>query len=167
MQAVRGKNAAHYVLVYWEDILEMFKKALPVSDADIRAVVNSLDGYLKESISFLPDFEKRFEHLFNNFPDSGNAYQQMLVKQVWQFFPNAGGRISSGASWVGYYFNASADKYGWYGFIRNVPGTFKSPVSNENNALFIIAANYKPESLSDCFESVELASKNFLLLDVL
>ena len=114
---------------------------------------------MEEKISFMPKFSLWVPHLQNSFQEYGSPLQRELVKSLWEFFPDAGRRLSNGKSWLGYYFCVSPkDISAWYGFIPKDP---EISHGGKHVAELIVATDFNLQ-LPSMFRKLTLANKQFL-----
>ena len=146
-------------IITWEDILSAFKGIKEISNPVAKIVMNEFVEYLKRHFSFIYEFDKKATHLKKAFPEYGTSLQRELVGKLWSLFPNSGGRLSNGKTWLGYYFYAdpSIDEKGWFGFVPKVEIEYET----SNQAELIVATTYKP-SLSEEFKKIKVKSENFI-----
>lgn len=144
----------------WEEVLENLRAAENNLDLETKVLLHSLDSYIRQQISLFPDWAKWTSHLCRKFDSGGTPLQKKVVGKVWSLFPDVGGRLSSGATWCGYYFtDRSLGTRGWYGFVP------KSQVLNgaKNEVEFIIAVSFEVPFKEGVFREVQLKSgANFI-----
>ena len=135
----------------WEEVLDDFSRSAQSLDSETKVLLHALDSYIRKQISLFPEWTRWIPHLRRRFDHGGTPLQRTVVGKVWQFFPDAEGRLSSGATWCGYYFtDRSLNTRGWYGFVSK-----KEFVHETNNeAEFIVAVSFDvrfPENFSGKF----------------
>lgn len=137
----------------WEEILDDFKRSEEVLDPGTKVLLRSLDSYMRQQITLFPDWKRWMPHLCEKFVSKGTAYQRKVVGKVWQFFPDAGVRLSFGDTWCGYWFaDGSRDTKGWYGFVSK-----KEIIQGaKNNAEFIIAVPFEVPLPKKFFREIQL-----------
>jgi len=150
-----GEND-HYIFLPWEDILESLDDAVSESDAASRVLFQSFDEFLNENIGFMPNFPRWVPHLRRRFDPYGTPRQREVVSRLWEFFPDAGTRISSGKTWVGYYF---AKYQAWYGFISSAEAITSGA---KHPSELIVATSFPVVAPIPPFRSITLRQENFL-----
>lgn len=151
---VISKNEALLALD-WDEVLSSFRKATDSLDSETRILLHSLDSYIRQQTSLFPDWAKWTPHLFRKFDNGGTPLQRKVVGKVWSLFPDAGRRLSSGATWCGYYFtDRSLGTNGWYGFVPK--GEVLHNVRNEVE--FIIAVSFEVPFKEEAFREIQLKS---------
>jgi len=144
----------------WEEVLDDFSRSAQNLDSETKILLHALDSYIRKQISLFPEWTRWIPHLRRRFDHRGTPLQRTVVAKVWQFFPDAGGRLSSGATWCGYYFtDRSLNTRGWYGFVSK-----KELVHETNNeAEFIVAVSFDVRFPENFFRKIQLkAGPNFL-----
>lgn len=117
IKVVIGENESLLFLT-WEEILSDFSSTAESMDSETKVLLSALNSYIRQQISLFPEWVRWIPHLRRRFDRGGTPLQRTVVGKVWQFFPDAGGRLSSGATWCGYYFtDRSLNTRGWYGFV--------------------------------------------------
>lgn len=137
----------------WEDILDDFSHSAENLDSETKVLLHALDSYIRQHISLFPEWERWLPHLRRRFDHGGTPLQRTVVGKVWQFFPEAGGRLSSGKTWCGYYFtDSSLNTRGWYGFVP------KEEIANgaKNEVEFIIAVSFDVPFPENVFRNIQL-----------
>lgn len=148
------------LVITWEEVLDCFLQIAENLDPKTKILVHSLDSYIRQQISLFPEWSRWIPHLNRKFDHGGTPLQKIVVGKVWQFFPDAGGRLSSGATWCGYYFtDRSMDTKGWYGFVP------KEEILDgaKNEVEFIIAVSFDVAFPEIVFRKIHLkAGAGFL-----
>lgn len=157
LEKIQGIDIAS--VITWENILQNFESLSELSNPVANIVLRQFIDYLKRHFSFIHEFEKKSIHLRNIFPDYGSPLQTELVGKLWSLFPSAGGRLSNGKTWLGYYFFTDPDinEKGWYGFVPKEELT----IETENEAELIIATTYKPD-FNKNFKEIKIKEENFI-----
>lgn len=120
------------LFVSWQELLNAFGIRDEGVDAETRPVLAFLREYVLRRISFLPDFQRWYPHFRGPFQDGGSPAQARLVGALWDFFPDGGGRLSFGKTWIGYYFCSNASpRFGWYGFVPGAELDEQGPRGSE------------------------------------
>ncbi len=137
----------------WEEILDDFFHSAENLDSETKVLLHALDSYIRQQISLFPEWARWTPHLRRRFDHGGSPLQRTVVRKVWQFFPDAGGRLSSGATWCGYYFtDRSLVTKGWYGFVPKeevVDGA-------KNEVEFIISVSFDVPFPENVFRKIKL-----------
>lgn len=159
IQEVIGEHVGLLVLT-WEEILDSFSRAADDLDSETKVLLFALDSYIRQQISLFPEWARWTPHLRRRFDSGGTPLQRSVVGKVIQFFPDPGGRLSSGATWCGYYFtDRSLNTRGWYGFIPK--GEIIHGAKNEVE--FIVAVSFNVRFPENTFRKIQLkAGKGFL-----
>jgi len=158
LEKIRGQHGV--AVVTWEETLKCMKDvSSKISDPVAKMVAVEFIKYLGRRFSFVHEFERKAIHLRRTFPDYGTPLQGELVSKLWPLFPSAGGRLSNGKTWAGYYFYTDPEikQKGWFGFVR------KDELEGQgfSEAELIIATTYQPE-LEVTFRPVCMRSKTFI-----
>lgn len=142
--------------VSWEQVRKAFKPLTHSLDRDTAVLLQSLDSFLQDRMAFLPRFGDWVPHLQRRFDSFGSAPQNEVVHRLKDFFPYAGPRLSSGKTWLGYYFaEGLKDIRGWFGFI---PGTADEILEGRRcGAELIVATTFSMNLPSPPFRPVKLA----------
>lgn len=147
------------IVISWEEVLAHLERIEEISNPVAKIVLSEFINYLKRHFSFVHDFERKAIHLKKSFPDYGSPLQGELIGKLWSLFPSAGGRLSNGETWLGYYFftDPEINEKGWFGFVPKQEIEYET----DNQAELIVATTYKP-SLSDDFAAVKMIEANFI-----
>lgn len=148
-------NEEHFLIIKWEELFDYLSRAEPHLDHKTKILLQELQSYVYQQITVFPDFTRQFPHLRRKFEPRGTPLQRELVGKLWQFFPDPGSRLSSGNSWVGYYFTEpSKGTHAWYGFVPEKE--IKSGV--KNTAELIIATSFMVPFQDPPFREIELTA---------
>jgi hypothetical protein len=137
----------------WEEVLDSLNGATDSLDPETTVLLRALDSYLRQQISLFPEWARWTPHLRRKFDSGGTPLQREVVGKIWQFFPDAGGRLSSGDTWCGYYFSdRSLGVRGWFGFVPK-----KEVVDGAKNEVeFIIATSFEVPFQESVFRQIQL-----------
>lgn len=159
IKAVIGESEGLLALT-WEEILNDFTSTAELLDSETKVLLYALDSYIRQQIFLFPEWARWTPHLRRSFDRGGSLLQRTVVGKVWQFFPDAGGRLSSGATWCGYYFtDRSLNTMGWYGFVP------KDEVVHgaRNEVEFIVAVSFNVTFSENIFREIKLKrGSNFI-----
>lgn len=146
-------------IVTWEELLRACKKVEDIPNPVIKVIRDEFVRYVESQFTFIHDFERKVSHLKARFPEYGSSLQAELVSKIWRCFPDGGGRLSNGRTWVGYYFfvGPNTEYKGWFGFLPG--GELRNGYNGE--AKLIVASTYSPDELDESFEIVELTNEYF------
>jgi len=146
-------------VITWEMVLSNFSLIEQVSNPTTQVVLREFTGYLKRHFSFIHDFKRKCPHLVRSLPEYGSPLQEEMIGKLWSFFPNAGGRMGKGKTWLGYnfYTDPEINQKGWFGFVPNED--LYGQV--EGGASLIIATTFNPELSSD-FVETKIKNENFI-----
>jgi hypothetical protein len=168
--ASRGKEARQHLEKYapweigmavitWEEVMACMERVRDVSNPVAQIVMTEFITYLKRRFSFIHEFDRKAVHLNRAFPEFGTPLQTELVNRLWPMFPAAGGRISNGKTWLGYYFytDPAFNQKGWFGFVprREIAS------GNHREAELIVAATVAP-ALDGDFVPIRLSNSEFI-----
>ena len=107
-----------FLMLSWEEILDRFSIVRNSLDSVTAVLHDVLNAYIYQHIALFPDFPTWVPHLRRRFDSGGTPLQREVVAKIWDIFPEGGGRLSCGDTWVGYYFtDYSIGTKAWYGFI--------------------------------------------------
>ncbi|MDO9528349.1 MAG: PD-(D/E)XK nuclease family protein [Syntrophales bacterium] len=152
IEAVIGKDEGLLALT-WEEILDDFSHSAESLDSETKVLLHALDSYIRQQISLFPEWARWTPHLRRSFDRGGTPLQRTVVGKVWQFFPDAGGRLSSGATWCGYYFtDRSLGAKGWYGFVPKEEVVHGA----KNEVEFIVAVSFDVQFPENVFREIQL-----------
>lgn len=159
IKVVIGENESLLVLTL-EEILSDFYNTAESMDSETKVLLSALNSYIRQQISLFPEWVRWMPHLRRRFDRGGTPLQRTVVGKVWQFFPDAGGRLSSGATWCGYYFtDRSLNTRGWYGFVPK-----EEVVRGARNEVeFIVAVSFDVTFPENVIREIQLKSgPNFI-----
>ncbi len=147
-----GENKKLLALT-WEDILDAFCRSTEHLDSETKVLLHALKSYIHQQTSLFPEWSRWTPHLRRSFEHGGKPIQRTVVRKVWQFFPDAGSRLSSGATWCGYYFtDRFLNTRGWYGFVPK-----EAVVDGAKNEVeFIIAVSFDVQFPGNVFRKIKL-----------
>jgi hypothetical protein len=152
IEAVIGEDEGLLALT-WEEILDDFFHSAENLDSETKVLLHALDSYIRQQISLFPEWARWIPHLRRRFNHGGTPLQRTVVGKVWQFFPDAGGRLSSGATWCGYYFtDRSLNTRGWYGFVPKEE-VFQGA---KNEVEFIVGVSFDVRFPENVFRKIQL-----------
>ena len=142
------------VVISWENVLSAFLESPERVDAWTAFLLAEYQDFLSTRISFLPDLSRSLPRLLGSWEPNGTARQRHFLRTIWDILPNGGGRLSAGATWVGYYFKPDNPecRRGWIGFISNT--RFREPTNAK--ATLIVASGNGPISETTHFAEVDL-----------
>jgi hypothetical protein len=147
-----------YIYVSWDDVLDALVGVQANLDPATKAMLLSFEEFLRDKISFIPQFVEWVPHLKRRFDDYGTPLQNEVVKKLWGFFPDSGPRLSYGKTSVGYYFCYSLKEYrAWYGFVRSSAIIESRP----NKAELIIVTSFPVSLVPPAFSPVTLDGNFF------
>jgi len=143
----------HLLSVPWEDVIDVIDVPADCLDQDTKVLLRSLKSFLEERLAFIPKFSEWVPHLRRRFNERGTAFQQDVVRKIWEFFPDAGPRLSAGATWAGYYFPSKVKHlHGWYGYIPSN----EIEHGSRYNAELIIATSFPVQLPNPPFRPIKL-----------
>jgi hypothetical protein len=153
------REPERYISLTWQETL----REIGTPEGRDPATVTILEAFrqflLDEKLAFMPQFERLVPHLRGSFEPRGNTWQRDVVGRIWRFFPDAGRRMSSGETWVGFYFcSGRKEQTAWYGFLPR--GVIRSGAGH-NAAELVVATSYPVTFASPAIQPIELAP-NFL-----
>jgi hypothetical protein len=152
IEAVIGENDGLLVLT-WEEVLDDLSHSAENLDSETKVLLHALASYIRQQISLFPEWARWTPHLRRRFDHGGTPLQRTIVGKVWQFFPDAGGRLSSGATWCGYYFtDRSLNTRGWYGFVPKEEIVHGA----KNKVEFIVAVSFDVPFPETVFRKIQL-----------
>ena len=145
----------------WEEMLAAFREVAPTQDSKTREVISYFDGYVNRYL------RQSFFHQKHNWLQSleqwmpyGSERQRQVVSELCDFFPNVGGRLSYGETWVGYYFGNK----GWFGFtVKSAIATTCRPIEQQRQAELLIVVGFDISSTpaQDIFHLISMKNKGF------
>ena len=145
----------------WEDMLETLREVAPTQDSKSKEVISYFDGYVSRYLTqpFFYQGDRWLQSLKQWMP-YGSERQRQVVSELCDFFPDVGGRLSYGETWVGYYFGNK----GWFGFAdQSAIATNNRPVAQQRQAELLIVVGFEIKSILDqnIFHSISMKNKGF------
>lgn len=143
----------------WEDVIPSIEKLENKLDPTSQVIAAEFVDFLRSRLAFIPNFADWVPHLRRSFEPRGTPLQRKLIGHIWDFFPNGGARLSSGATWAGYYFSTQGREYdGWYGFVPAVE--LQGEGHRPTELIVIISCPLKVESAA--LKAVTLTNPDWL-----
>jgi hypothetical protein len=122
----------------WEAIIQAFRQ---VAGADPFATLlfEDYERFLGDHLEFLPSFGQWAHHTRTTWEPRGTESQRNLLRKLRDLLPAAGGRLGSGATWVGYHFSPDGEgaPRSWIGF---VPRTRLTGNQTDTGALMVVSS---------------------------
>lgn len=143
---------SNFLVVRWEELLETFTAARDDLDPLAAVLVRSLGSFVRAKCDLFPGVRQQLAYVRRLFEPGGTESQRQLVRWLWGFFPDAGGRLGASKDWCGYHFTDGKEHRGWYGFVA------KSLVKQgaANPAELIIATSFNVAFSEPRFRPVEV-----------
>lgn len=125
----------------WEDFLADLNSIKGTQDSKSQGIIDDFSIYVNSYLhqSFFQQNESWRESL-HNWAEYGTERQRRVVADLWNIFPESVNRLSTGATWVGYYFGNK----GWFGFVdreRAVEPSF-TPLKFSRESEFVVVTGF-------------------------
>lgn len=149
-------GASHdFFFLDWETVLETLKKIDRGMDDTTRVILESFTQFLGDKIEFVPKFGGWVPYL-RRWSEYGTPLQHRVIRELQEFFPEGGRRLSNGESWLGYY---CCNMAGWFGYVSS-----KDQIDDgaQHEAELIVVTSFPVAFSQSDFRILTLRNKTFL-----